>query len=41
MIDTNLEGVAEGLQPACCQEGAEGVGPLLALLGEEEEEVDP
>ena len=41
LIDTNLEGVAEGPQPACRQEGAEGVGLLLALLGVEEEEVDP
>lgn len=34
-IEANLAEVGE---PACRQEGAVGVGPLLALLGEEEEE---
>ena len=40
-MNANLEGVGEGLHPACRQEGVVEVGPLLALLGEEEEAVDP
>lgn len=40
-MNANLEGVGEELHPACRQEGVVEVGPLLALLVEEEEAVDP
>ena len=40
-MNGNLEGVGEGLHPACLQEGVVEVGHLLDLLGEAEEAVDP